>query len=220
MRNQIQAIAYLEGERRSGILAAKGGVAAVAAVVNERGVEHGHFEERFANEEEPVVVRAEVAPFRERQGFVAHAALEGEEAAQKTEFDDVAQPRAVDAAFLKERSVGFAAFGIGDDGVRHHEVGLLQGLQTEGYLVGLPDVVLVAEEDIFSACQGDAVLEIPRISQVLLIFNQADLLIRKAFDNRDRVVSGMVVADNDFIVVIQLGDDAFNLLTYVAGAVV
>ena len=126
----------------------------------------------------------------------------------------------MDAAFLKERSVGFAAFGIGDDGVRYHEVGLLQGLQTEGHLVGLPDVVLVAEKDIFSACQGDAVLEIPRISQVLLIFNQADLLIRKAFDNRNRVVSGMVVADNDFIVVIQLGDDAFNLLTYVAGAVV
>ena len=191
----------------------------MAAVAHEAVGDEAQGEEEGGDVAEPDVVHGYGRG--ERQGALEDFAAEGHAAAEVA----VAHEEVVPATFVLahhavERGGELAEPGIDDGAVAHDAGDFAQGGHHDADLVGLPDVVLVAEEDVVALGVAEGVLEVEHGRTLARTFDNAHVGTAQGADLGEGGVGGAVVGHDDFVALAELGQDGGYLLADVGGSVV
>ena len=98
---------------------------------------------------------------------------------------------------------------------------IADGVNESFKFMGLPDIVLIAQRDVFALCFGKSRFEITDIAEILRIYVQPDRQTGEiAPDDFDRIVARTVVLNDDFLRLKGLSRNRFELGTDIGCAVV
>ena len=67
-------------------------------------------------------------------------------------------------------------------------------------LIGQPDVVLVADEDVIALGIAKGVFEVGRVASLAIVADDADARVAEVANHIERAVGGAVVGDDDLVV--------------------